>query len=149
MRNISGRIERQGAFAYATVMATSFQVAALKAQGLAYPAPQQIAALIDTGASSSVLDTSVISSFALTLTGQTLIHTPSTGSQYESRNQYAASISLIDPTLDPRQGIEVYNIAVIESHLASEGFLAIIGRDILSRCIFTFDGPAKIYRLEF
>jgi hypothetical protein len=41
-----------------------------------------------------------------------LIHTPSTGSQYESRNQYAASISLIDPTLDPRQGIEVYNIAV-------------------------------------
>jgi hypothetical protein len=81
--------------------------------------------------------------------GQTLIHTPSTGSQYELRNQYAACFSLIDPSLDPSQGIKTFNVGAIESHLASEGFCAIIGWDILSHCILTCNGPAKTFQLEF
>lgn len=149
MRAVTGRIERQGLFIYPMILPTRFQVDALKAQGLAYPPPQQVAALIDTGASASVLDPSVIAALGLTLAGQTLIHTPSTGSQYEQRNQYAACISLIDPGLDPSRGIKAFNVGVIESHLASEGFLALIGWDILSHCILTSDGPAERFSLEF
>jgi hypothetical protein len=130
MRSLTGRIEPLGAFAYVTVMATSFQVDTLRAQGMPCPAPKQYAALIDTGASCSVLDSSIIASFGLTLAGQTLVHTPSTGPQYESRNQYAACLFLIDTTLDPGEGVAFYNVAAIESHLVSEGFAAIIGRDI-------------------
>jgi hypothetical protein len=149
MRSITSRIEQHGAFVYPMLLAPCYQVDALKVQGLPFPGPQQIDALIDTGASASVLDSSIIASFGLTLAGQTLIHTPSTGSQYELRNQYAASISLIDPSLDPSEGIAVFTVAVIEAHLAAEGFLGIIGRDILSHCILTYNGPSKTFCLEF
>ncbi len=50
---------------------------------------------------------------------------------------------------DPLAFNKAFNVGVIESHLASEGFLALIGWDILSHCILTSDGPAKRFSLEF
>jgi hypothetical protein len=80
-----------------------------------------------------------------TLVGSVLVHTPSTGSNYATFNQYVpAFFSLIRSTDQP-----LSLFGVFESHLASEGFLAILGWDILSHCILTCDGPAKTFRLDF
>ena len=38
---------------------------------------------------------------------------------------------------------------VIECELASQGFFALIGRDVLSKCILTYDGPADRFILDF
>jgi hypothetical protein len=43
----------------------------------------------------------------------------------------------------------VTNVLAIEADLASEGFLALIGRDILDHCIFTLNGPAGTFHLDF
>jgi hypothetical protein len=149
MRTIIGRIERQGPLVYPMVTASHYQVSTLRAQGLTAPPPQQIAALIDTGASATVLDASIIASLGLTLVGQTQIHTPTTGSAYEIRSQYAASVTLMDQSLPPSQGLRTFTIGAVESQLATEGFLALIGWDILSHCILRCDGPRKRYRLKF
>ena len=149
MRVIQGKIELSGPFIDVKVMATHFRVTTLKNMGASYPAPIEIRALIDTGASGSVLDPVIVSRLGLTLVGQISVHTPTTGSEYETRNQFDASILIIDTTLPPNQGTESFTVGVIESALASEGFLAIIGWDILKKCILTCDGPAGKFRLEF
>ena len=38
---------------------------------------------------------------------------------------------------------------VIESEFATEGFLALLGRDVLRHCRFIYDGPEKLFTLEY
>jgi len=91
-RSITGQLEPRGAFIDSTIMATHFQVSTMKTMGLVCPAPVTVRTLIDTGASGSVLDPSVISQLNLTLVGSVLVHTPSTGSNYATFNQGSSGV---------------------------------------------------------
>ena len=145
MGSIAGKIESCGPIVEVTVMATPFRVAILKAQGQPVPAPATIRALIDTGASASVLDATIILRLGLTSTGSALVHTPSTGEAYKEMNQFDVSLILGHPHPDPAH----FTIGVFESHLASEGFCVLIGWDVLSHCRLFCDGPAHTFRIEF
>jgi hypothetical protein len=145
MRTISGRIEPRGPFIEATVMASPQHVDQLKALHLPVPSPAIVRALVDTGASSCVLDSGIISRLGLIQTGKTLVHTSTTGQNYEERDLYDASIFIGDSL----QGFAMFTVGFVRSDLASEGFLAIIGWDILNRCILTCDGPSGTFTLTF
>ena len=145
MRSKSGRIEGRGAFIDMTAMAPHKLNEQLRKAGRPAPAPVAILALIDTGASASAVDLLIVSRLGLTPTGRALIHTSTSGSEYEEREQYAASLyigSLPGETAE-------YTVSVIGTSLASEGFMAIIGWDILSKCILVCDGPQKTFRLDY
>jgi hypothetical protein len=43
----------------------------------------------------------------------------------------------------------IVTLPVIECDFSTQGFQALIGRDILRHCIFVCDGPADTFRLEF
>jgi hypothetical protein len=101
--------------------------------------------LVDTGASSSVLDSTVITRLGLIQTGRPLVHTPTTGSNYEEREQYDVSFFLGSLPED----IASFTVGAIRSDLASEGFLAILGWDILRSCILTCHGPSRTFRLKY
>ena len=73
------------------------------------------------------------------------VHTPSTNGGYVQKNAYDVSIVLGEGQPNPL----VKNVLAIEADLASQGFLALIGRDILEHCAFTLDGPAGMFRLDF
>jgi hypothetical protein len=142
---LSGTIDRLGAMADVRVMLSHQRVEALKKAGRPYATPQTVLGLIDTGASCSAIDATLARGMGLEPRGVTQIHTPSTGDAYETRNLYDVSFVLGH---DQPAALHL-TLSVIESGFASEGFLVLIGRDVLSRCTFTYHGPTGRYSLDW
>ncbi len=142
MRSLTGRIEPKGPFLFVTAMQTTQYVERAKAAGITPTAPMNVRALVDTGASSSALDATVIQSLNLIQTGRTQVHTPS---GYGERDQFDVSLFFGSVPGD----VKSFTVSIISSDLASEGFLAILGWDILRHCILTCDGPKGTFRLDY
>jgi hypothetical protein len=112
--------------------------AALLAAKQPVPNPVQIRGLLDTGASGTAIDPSVLTTLGLTPTGTTLVSTPTTGATPQTVEQYDIGIVIPAPSGAPLFG---QTLPVIASELLlAQGFHALIGRDILSQCVFVYNG---------
>jgi hypothetical protein len=146
MAKVSGRMAgQQGATVFVKVMQSPEYVEALKKAGLAWAEPKSVTGLLDTGAGLSALDPIVIASMQLRPRGAIEIHTPSTGTDVVFRDTYDATLVIGEETPSPL----TTTVPVISCEFASRGFHALIGRDILNRCVLTYDGPAGVFRLEW
>jgi hypothetical protein len=121
---------------------------ALSAERQPIPNLAAIRALVDTGASATCVDISVLRGLNLTPTGRTKINTPSTGSQPVDADQY--DVSLIVPAALNQAPLSVGTLPVISAELlSSQGFHALIGRDILANCIFSYIGNMGLFSLAY
>lgn len=73
------------------------------------------------------------------------IHTPSTGAAYEKRMTFEALVVLRETSRNPLSR----TITVLSCELATQGFFALIGRDLLQYCRFVYDGPRNSFALEY
>jgi predicted aspartyl protease len=119
--------------------------AALQSAGIAVPQPVTVRAMIDTGASCTVIDPTSIQSLGLVPTGTVPIHTPSTAGTAIHCSQYDVMLAIYHPKFS----LVVGTAPIITSDLLSQGFHALIGRDVLSRCLFIYDGAAAQFTLAF
>jgi hypothetical protein len=142
---LTGRISPEGPTIDIKVMQSPQRVAALKKANRPFASPSTVVGLIDTGASSSALDRIVIAGLDLQHRGVVSIHTPSTGPGYETRDEYDACLVLGETSLRPM----VLTLPVIGCDFSSQGFLALIGRDVLRHCKLAYDGPLDLFTLEF
>lgn len=120
---------------------------ALRAAGA--PVPQHVSGrgLLDTGASISAIDRRVAQQLGLAATGYTFIHTPSTGVQPHLAALFDVSFSIV---MDKQQVHPLpTSFLVIESDFATQGFSALIGRDVLGRALFLYHGQANMMSLAF
>lgn len=109
--------------------------------------PRQIRALIDTGASNTCVDPSVLTALGLTPTGTVSVVTPTTGATPVECKQYDVGLVIPAPNGAP---FVVGTIAVTEHEfLNAQGFHALIGRDILSRCLFGYNGALGLFTLAY
>jgi len=108
-----------------------------------------IRALIDTGASVTCVDPSVMISLQLTPTGKIPIHTPSTKNDPVEHDQY--DVSLFVPAVTDTQPPLVLHIlpVVCAELLIPQGFHALIGRDVLRQCLFSYNGSAGHFTLAY
>jgi len=121
----------------------------LTANGQAAPAAQRIRALLDTGASCTCIDPSVMTALGLTPTGRIQINTPSTGATPHMADQYDVGIA-IPPGVPSHPSLIFPTVAVTASHLlATQGFHALIGRDILRGCLLTYNGTTGTFTLAY
>jgi hypothetical protein len=60
-----------------------------------------------------------------------------------------ASVMVLHPTGKTRDHLAVLNLSVLELSLGSLGYQAILGRDVLARCRFLYDGPSDAFRLTY
>ena len=110
------------------------------------PAPIQVRALVDTGASCTSVDPSILKALAIVSTGTVPVHTPSTTSgQPHVANQFDISVVLNHPMI----ARTFMALPVIEAALLHQGIQALIGRDILSVCLLTYDGQSQTFCLGF
>jgi hypothetical protein len=120
---------------------------ALISAGLTVPEPLPIRALIDTGASCTCIDPVILQNLNLTPTGSVLIHTPTTGLQATTRNQY--DVALMIPNPDGFPFIQL-TVAAVECELfVPQGIHALFGRDVLRQCFFTMDGLNDTFTLAY
>lgn len=104
-------------------------------------APIPVSALVDTGAAVSVITQQTAALLGLRSVGAISMHTPTT----------------IDPVLCRQFHVNVYlspdfaieNIVAIEAPLTGQSFQCLIGRDVLSRGVFTYDGTQRRFGLSF
>jgi Aspartyl protease len=125
------------------------RLTALQAHQQAVPQAVPIRALVDTGASCTCVDPSVLTALGLTPTGVAVVNTPSTGSTPHSTFQYDVSLA-VPPALPTHTLLVVPNLPVVASQLLqAQGFHALLGRDVLSLCRFTYDGLAGFFTLVY
>jgi hypothetical protein len=112
------------------------------------PAPTQIRALVDTGASCTFVDPAVLSGLGLTPTGSASVNTGSTGATPHQSDQY--DVSLYIPGVSGQAPYTMPTIPVVALPLlAGPGYHALIGRDILRDCIFSYNGTVGFFSLAY
>ncbi len=109
------------------------------------PTAVQIRALVDTGASGTCVDPTVLTRLGLAPTGYMPIRTPSTGIQPHMASQYDVSLILLHPMLT----YTISAVPVIGSMLAIQGIQGLIGRDVLANCLFIYDGRSGLFTWAF
>ncbi len=133
---LTGPLERGGPLIDIKVMASRQRVEALKKAGKPWSPPRVVRGLLDTGASSSVIDFRLAHSLGLERRGVARIHTPSSGSVGILRNQYDACFTIGD--IDEGEPRVVHaTLPVIESDFEGQGFSVLVGCDVLNLCAFS------------
>jgi len=111
----------------------------------AVPARLCVPVQIDTGTAYSGFAPQVFRHLDLRPFDRAAIRTPSTTEQPHYSNQFVVSLAF------DKDGAEVLSpsLQVIECYFApDEGIMGMLGRDVLNRCRFLFDGRANTYSLE-
>jgi predicted aspartyl protease len=99
-------------------------------------------ALVDTGASATVVDEAALRALGVQPVGVTRVQTPS-GS--EEQLVYPAELAFPGNNL-PRT---TFAMVIGSPHLAVQGLLALIGRDVLQRALLIYNGPSGVFTLAF
>lgn len=122
---------------------------ALVAAGQPIPAIQQVRGLIDTGASHTCIGPSVFQALGIQPTGSVPMLTPSTGNTPMSADTY--DVSIVIPSNNPQHLPFIkQNMQVSASELlVAQGFHALVGRDILSHCVLTYNGSTNLFTLAY
>lgn len=120
----------------------------LNALGRTIPPPILVRGLIDTGASGTCLDPSVVAKLGLLPTGSIPVHTASTAGKPQVRYQYDVSLWLPIQRSAKPHNIRM-TLPVIETDLSNQGIELLLGRNILDGCLFVYDGAAGSTTLAF
>ncbi len=105
------------------------------------PVGEKVRALLDTGASVSCIDPSVVTALSIPPHGTCLLNTPTTGDTPQTVNLYDIGIGIPGSTAPP---LVFETVEVAESDLfRRQGFHMLLGRDILARCVFHYNGPGN------
>jgi len=123
------------------------RVVALQSEGQPVPASQNVRALVDTGASCTCIDPTVLIALGLQPTGKTLMTTPSTGATPVEADTY--DVSIVIPISGKQEPLVRAVISVCTSELIHQGFHALLGRDILKDCHLTYNGSAEFFTLAY
>ena len=132
----------------ALIAVSEARAAALTAANLSVPTVQTVRALVDTGASCTCVDPTVLKALGLSPTGSVPILTPSSGTTPHPTDQYDVGLAI--PGSDVAQAPLIHQtIPVIESDLSAQGIEALIGRDVLASCVLVYNGVTGHFTLAF
>lgn len=92
------------------------------------------------------LDPCILQRLGVVSKGAVPVHTPSTDhTKPHFANQYDVSLILRHP-----QATRTWHaLPVLEASLQHQGIQALIGRDVLNFCLFTYDGNSRMFALAF
>lgn len=139
-------ISPNGALVNLLVGVSAPRAQALAGAGQPVPAPVLVVGLIDTGASGLAIDPTILQGLGLQQTGTTPLITPSTGANPVDAPVYDVSVKI--PQLPPAS-LDFDSVPAIQAVLLNQGFGALVGRDILNKCLIIYDGVAGYCSVAF
>lgn len=124
---------QQGPHLAIVISATTFEVREGRSAGLDFP-EWPVRALIDTGASLTIINPQIAATCKLKQTGRARIN--AVGGEAGEYPEYAAAISFPDSELPSLHATRVVACPIIRQPFYS----CLIGRDILEKWLFLYDG---------
>jgi predicted aspartyl protease len=121
------------------VAASAPRSAALESSGKTPPQPVAVRALIDTGATRTNVDRSVLKRLELDPVGPELVHTASTAASPREVDAYAVRLFLPGVLA----GLIASDLRVLEAeNLSGLGVEVLLGLDVLKKCLLFYNGSA-------
>jgi len=139
-------IDYRGAVLNVEVGVTSLQRKTRERTGLPRVNPSIVPALLDTGASTSAIDPDLAIVLQLRPASTSRVHTPTSGDFGELRAVYQIHFSFVGP--EPLVVSDSLFVVGCD-RLTPNGYFMLIGRDILDRCQFLYDGPKGEFTLTY
>jgi len=103
---------------------------------------------VDTGASFTSIEPSVLQLLELSPTGTIDIVTPSTGQNVHTTETYDVNFVIYAGPGDPPLSMPNLRVAACEL-FSRQGIHALIGRDVLKQCILVYNGDFDVFSLAF
>ena len=115
----------------------------LASQNKTIPAPMPGFALIDTGATRSCVDVNIISHLEIKPIGIVPLETPAGPSQH---NLFPAKFNF--PAIKFEfEFSSVVGVSLGQKSIGGKQIIALIGRDVLSRCLLVYNGPKASFSI--
>jgi len=149
MPHISGNITAWGPLINVIVGVSQPRAAALARANQQLPSVVVAKLVVDTGASQTSLDASILQQLQIAPTGSTGIHTPSTQGVPHVVNLFDVSILIPGPNPANPVAHVIPAIPVIEGQFRAQGIDGLLGRDILASTRFIYAGPDQIVLISF
>jgi hypothetical protein len=146
--HVGGQITPWGPMINVMVGASGPRAVALAAASQPVPAPILARLVVDTGASLTSVDCTILAQLALTAKGTTPIHTPSTQGQPHIANQFDVSMIIYGQTT----AVIVYTsqaLPVLDGAFKAQGIDGLLGRDILESARLSYFGADGFYAISF
>lgn len=148
MSLISGLIGRSGAVVTVLVGPDAVRSRLLRKMGFAVPEPVAVSAIVDTGAEISAISPRVVRAIDLTPVATTSLLTPSTSfGEPHQTDVYVIGVTLASAT--GSHHIPSLRAIATDCFRPYENAEALIGLDILNRCVFEYAGIHGTFRLAF
>ena len=145
---LTRRISAQGAIVEVTVTVSAMDLLAPKVERRPLLPHQRILALADTGANRTCLDPSVLQALDLEPAGTVQVSTP-LAEAFGPRSAY--KVALVIPARVLGESPLVFDtLEVVATELQRRfGVQALLGRDVLERCLLVYHGPERRFTLAY
>jgi hypothetical protein len=128
------------------ISVSTLRDAALKAANKPVPAPVLVKALIDTGASHTTIDLSLVNQLGLSPGGIVQVITPTTGPI--PCDQFTYDVGIYVPL--PNGAVWPIPLWIVSAaELLHQGFSVLYGRDLLTQSTLYYDGANGMFTLTF
>lgn len=145
---IKGTVAAEGALVRVSIGWSSTSTRSLRAALKPIPPPVDTRALLDSGAAATCLDSSLVQTLAPPQAGMTLANLPATGGM-TGGSLYEIRLTIIHPSGNAHSNLVVPDLIVLELPIGALGYQVLIGRDLLKRCRFFYDGPKDRFFLSY
>jgi len=145
---ITGPLQADGVLIEAQFAWSATRAQQLRAALRPVPPSVQAKALLDTGAEITCLDTQLVQALGLPLGGLTLANLPAHGG-LTGGALYQAALTIVHPSGNAVDNLITNDLSVLGLSLSALGYEAILGRDILAKCRFLYDGLGNRFELEY
>lgn len=144
MPHLTWPLPPQGPLVKLFVTVSTGRAKELRKGGRPVPPGVTLPALIDTGATSTLVDEAALGPLGLEAKDVAFIHTPSSGDAAVACNPYDAYLAISDTT-----GFNIGDSPVLAVNFARHGIKALVGRDVLARCLLVYDGSNRTFTLAY
>lgn len=149
MSQLTNPIFSDGAIVFIVVTLSGTDLLGLESKGEEPPLSQRILALVDTGANRTCLHPMVLRALGLLPTGMVEVSTPLTGAAPDTRGRYEVAL-MIPSRLQGQPPLVVDALEVVSAELPPAfGVDALLGRDVLEKCLLVYHGPERRYTLAY
>jgi hypothetical protein len=151
MRTFDGPITPDGALVDVLIGLSAAALRTIRNQGKPVPPPVATRALLDPGAEVSCADSQALAHIiaaGIRPVRYFFANAPALGGVTPTA-EYTVSLILIHPSNNPRANLILPNQSVLEQPLGTLGYQILVGRDVLARCLFFYNGPGTRFTLGY